>query len=279
MSSRAKGRTHIGVDLEDPLDFDQIIQELILQQSVLEDDSGSDGLCVDFTPVPTPSFQALQDLRKVGPLGDLTQHAQTALLSGTLFEYHTGDSHRESHTNSSTAHANPELAGVPTARSSSGSEAEFVHSNWEAEALEFEDDASMATLGSAEDSTSAIIERTFAGTGALSADDGSELRLMSPMDDLSLDESISRSIQRVLQLGTVVVGQRLSDQEIQALPKVRFGQGEQCCTICLEKYDQGELLNRLRCGHFFHINCLTSWMQRVAQCPLCRESCTDESKA
>lgn len=90
------------------------------------------------------------------------------------------------------------------------------------------------------------------------------------------DDSLTRSIQRVLQLGTVLTGQRLSDEEIHALPKVRFESAEeQQCPICLEAYQEGELLTALRCSHFFHIDCLARWMQRATICPLCRTPCQD----
>jgi len=94
------------------------------------------------------------------------------------------------------------------------------------------------------------------------------------LDNLSLDESLTRSVQRVLQLGTVLTGQRLSDDEICALPKVRFDQAEQQnCAICLEAYQQGEFLTSLRCNHFFHVDCLARWFRRSTQCPLCRQDC------
>jgi len=91
------------------------------------------------------------------------------------------------------------------------------------------------------------------------------------MENLSLDDTLARSVRRVIQLGTVLTGQRLSDEEIHALPKVRFEAAEQQnCTICLEAYRSGELLTSLRCQHFFHVDCLTRWFQRSTQCPLCR---------
>lgn len=92
-------------------------------------------------------------------------------------------------------------------------------------------------------------------------------------DTASLDDSLVRSVQRVLQLGAVLSGQRLSDEEIAALPKVRFdGAEEQNCAICLEAYRRGDLLTTLRCSHFFHVDCLAGWLQRSSQCPLCRSS-------
>lgn len=95
------------------------------------------------------------------------------------------------------------------------------------------------------------------------------------MENLALDESLARSVRRVLQIGTVLTGERLSDEEIRELPKVRFQQAEhQNCAICLEAYQRGELLTAIRCGHFFHVECVGRWFQRSSQCPLCRASCT-----
>lgn len=92
------------------------------------------------------------------------------------------------------------------------------------------------------------------------------------LENLSLDDSLTRSVRRVLQLGTVLAGQRLSDEEIRALPKVRFDQSEQQnCAICLEAYQRGEFLTSLRCQHFFHVECLGRWFRRSTQCPLCRQ--------
>eukprot|EP00747_Dinoflagellata_sp_TGD_P191162 gnl/TRDRNA2_/TRDRNA2_54160_c0_seq1.p1 gnl/TRDRNA2_/TRDRNA2_54160_c0~~gnl/TRDRNA2_/TRDRNA2_54160_c0_seq1.p1 ORF type:complete len:616 (+),score=85.96 gnl/TRDRNA2_/TRDRNA2_54160_c0_seq1:257-1849(+) len=96
------------------------------------------------------------------------------------------------------------------------------------------------------------------------------------LEDLSLDESLTGAVRRVLQLGTVLTGQRLTEEEIRTLPKVRFDQAEQQnCAICLEPYQKGELLTALRCTHFFHVDCIAKWMQRATQCPLCRQECAD----
>jgi len=95
-------------------------------------------------------------------------------------------------------------------------------------------------------------------------------------ENFLLDESVTRSVRRVLQLGTVLTGQRLSEEEIYALPQVRFDDAEQQnCSICLEAYRRGEFLTSLRCGHFFHVDCLARWFQRSTQCPLCRSECMD----
>lgn len=89
--------------------------------------------------------------------------------------------------------------------------------------------------------------------------------------DGELDESLAQSARRMVQLGAVASGQRLSDEEIAALPKIRFDKvEEQTCSVCLETYQQGEMLTALRCAHFFHTSCVTRWFQRSTQCPLCR---------
>jgi hypothetical protein len=96
------------------------------------------------------------------------------------------------------------------------------------------------------------------------------------------EDALNRSVRRMLQLGTVLAGgdeldlplDGLSDEEIRALPKVRFESAEQQhCSICLEAYQEGELLTALHCSHFFHIECLARWMQRATICPLCRCPC------
>eukprot|EP00931_Biecheleriopsis_adriatica_P068378 TRINITY_DN42345_c0_g1_i1.p1 TRINITY_DN42345_c0_g1~~TRINITY_DN42345_c0_g1_i1.p1 ORF type:complete len:744 (+),score=136.78 TRINITY_DN42345_c0_g1_i1:43-2274(+) len=95
-----------------------------------------------------------------------------------------------------------------------------------------------------------------------------------PDESLSIDESLTRSVRRVLQLGAVLTGQQLSEDEVRALPKVRFHDAEQqCCPICLEAYQQGELLTALHCRHFFHIECLARWFRQSSHCPLCRSVC------
>jgi len=96
-------------------------------------------------------------------------------------------------------------------------------------------------------------------------------------ESLSIDEGLARTARRVFQLGAVLAGQRLSDEEIQSLPKVRFEQKEeQSCSICLEPYKSGELLTSLPCTHFFHVDCLARWFQRSTQCPLCRSHVTGQ---
>lgn len=119
--------------------------------------------------------------------------------------------------------------------------------------------------------TLSIDDRSDTPTSELLGGVSDMLREM--MDGDEIDFNFSPSARRMLQLGALASGQRLTQTEIQELPKIRFSMSErQSCAICLESYSQGELLTELRCSHFFHTECLTKWLQRSTQCPLCRSS-------
>ena len=48
---------------------------------------------------------------------------------------------------------------------------------------------------------------------------------------------------------------------------------ESKCPICLDSLltdDKQELIS-LRCNHFFHKNCITSWCDRQQTCPICKD--------
>ena len=65
---------------------------------------------------------------------------------------------------------------------------------------------------------------------------------------------------------------RLTQEQINNLPNVMFSNelniGE--CTICMDDYQEGESLKQLPCKHFFHPDCINSWLLQKNTCPLCR---------
>lgn len=44
------------------------------------------------------------------------------------------------------------------------------------------------------------------------------------------------------------------------------------CIVCLSEYSPGDVLTRLPCGHCYHQSCVTQWLQRHQDCPLCKQN-------
>ncbi|KAL5979822.1 hypothetical protein ACLOJK_038933 [Asimina triloba] len=47
-----------------------------------------------------------------------------------------------------------------------------------------------------------------------------------------------------------------------------------CCSVCLERFGEGDVCRRLRCSHIFHPHCIDAWLKEGMSntCPLCRMS-------
>lgn len=65
---------------------------------------------------------------------------------------------------------------------------------------------------------------------------------------------------------------------------LRESSTETCCVICLQAFEQSDVLRRLHCGHLFHLACVDKWLlhsagySRPVSCamcnvPLCKETC------
>mmetsp|Transcript_1553 Transcript_1553/g.2584 ORF Transcript_1553/g.2584 Transcript_1553/m.2584 type:complete len:134 (-) Transcript_1553:1078-1479(-) len=42
------------------------------------------------------------------------------------------------------------------------------------------------------------------------------------------------------------------------------------CIVCMAQFCMGESLRKLKCNHFYHQECIDSWLLKSVQCPLCR---------
>lgn len=45
---------------------------------------------------------------------------------------------------------------------------------------------------------------------------------------------------------------------------------EPICPICHETMQLGSTINKIQCGHKFHKECITRWLQNRTTCPNCR---------
>eukprot|EP00746_Dinoflagellata_sp_MGD_P024548 gnl/MRDRNA2_/MRDRNA2_157620_c0_seq1.p1 gnl/MRDRNA2_/MRDRNA2_157620_c0~~gnl/MRDRNA2_/MRDRNA2_157620_c0_seq1.p1 ORF type:complete len:415 (-),score=74.19 gnl/MRDRNA2_/MRDRNA2_157620_c0_seq1:217-1296(-) len=271
----------------------RISLETILER-LAEDEATRDE--VDETDCEQTLHQTLHEMRH-GALSSLSEVGQMALLTGPLVEYDDDASSTMSVPVSNFQSPGETPRGFEaTDRVSSASQALRLRLE---RALQLTEQESSVGLFDSIESASQLCPDTARSTVSVEtardevASDTTGLEdttsvwgglgdtmqawgLNRSTESQALAASLELSIQRILQLGMILTGQRLSDREIQALPKVRFEEKEQQqCTICLEGFQKGEMLTALSCKHYFHIDCVASWLQRATHCPLCRAPCNE----
>ena len=42
------------------------------------------------------------------------------------------------------------------------------------------------------------------------------------------------------------------------------------CSICFSEYKVGEKVKKLSCIHYYHTSCITNWLTRKKECPVCK---------
>jgi len=50
------------------------------------------------------------------------------------------------------------------------------------------------------------------------------------------------------------------------------------CSVCLMDFEAGSKLRVMPCSHYFHEQCIFSWLQLNHVCPLCRFPLPTEKK-
>lgn len=80
----------------------------------------------------------------------------------------------------------------------------------------------------------------------------------------------------------------VSKEKIEKLPTVKFlremAEGKEenhtlvKCQVCQFKYEEGDELRALPCGHYFHAACIDEWLTNKDTCALCRKSIVEDEK-
>ncbi|KAK8951228.1 RING-H2 finger protein ATL16 [Platanthera zijinensis] len=89
-------------------------------------------------------------------------------------------------------------------------------------------------------------------------------------------------LRRSDQLSPSLPSAGLDAASIRAIPTFHYSRSPPAsaaaidCAVCLSDFRGGEPLRLLPgCGHAFHIDCIDTWLQSNASCPLCRTHITD----
>ena len=46
------------------------------------------------------------------------------------------------------------------------------------------------------------------------------------------------------------------------------------CTICMMKFEEEDMVSKLKCNHIFHEDCIKEWLKEYSyKCPVCRAEC------
>ena len=89
------------------------------------------------------------------------------------------------------------------------------------------------------------------------------------------------SYEQLLELeeGLGNVNKGLTKDKINKIPeklfrKALFDDNSQCI-ICMEGFNENELVKQLPCRHIFHTDCINHWLCQQKNCPFCKAECTN----
>lgn len=70
--------------------------------------------------------------------------------------------------------------------------------------------------------------------------------------------------------------------EVRVVDEAMLGGGTEAktrCTICIDEMAVGEKASVLPCSHFFHGECVATWLKQHNTCPICRRAVEEEVKS
>ena len=53
----------------------------------------------------------------------------------------------------------------------------------------------------------------------------------------------------------------------------KFIQNDSMCLVCLSDIEQNTQNYMISCGHYYHKKCISDWLDKKKNCPLCRKNC------
>ncbi|EGR31809.1 hypothetical protein IMG5_101120 [Ichthyophthirius multifiliis] len=72
--------------------------------------------------------------------------------------------------------------------------------------------------------------------------------------------------------GKVCVG--LNQEQIEKIPIANFNRKlkhfQDKCSICITEFNIGQQVKILDCKHFYHVECISSWLKDQKKCPVCK---------
>ena len=85
---------------------------------------------------------------------------------------------------------------------------------------------------------------------------------------------------------SVIRKQRLRDKYVKQIRKRHFHfknhsdeEEQPTCSICLCEFEEKDVIKKLRCGHYFHSECIDPWLlNNKAVCPVCRRGIYDNDE-
>jgi len=78
---------------------------------------------------------------------------------------------------------------------------------------------------------------------------------------------------------------RLTKRKLKKLPKKKFSKEHdaaewETCAICIDDYEDGDMLRILPCKHAYHVDCIDPWLTRSRRnCPLCKRSVLSDEES
>jgi len=116
-------------------------------------------------------------------------------------------------------------------------------------------------------------ERDLETAIALSRNQSHESGLsFAQIQDMANRELTPEDYELLLLLDSGLAKQTVSEDKLEALTETQYAGNTDTtdCTICMGPFEIGETLKHLPCKHFFHSECVSTWLSKHSKtCPLC----------